>query len=82
MRLISSRILTDNAISYLLGFMSLHIGLSVKSGLCSFMVIKESLTADISIPSSRLRVAAIALSLEVTSFGTVGLVVEFSYVFC
>ena len=57
-------------ISDLLGFISLQVGLFMKSGLWSFMVINESLLAEISIRSSSPSFSATLLSTEVITSGT------------
>ena len=56
-------------ISVFVGFMSLHVGLFMKSGLWSFNVMNASLLAEISIRSSSLRLSAIFLSTAVKESG-------------
>ena len=61
-------------ISYFLGLMSLQVGLSMKSGLWSFSVMKESLDAKTSIQSASSIFSAIFLSSRVIMSGTFGFV--------
>ena len=56
-------------ISDFVGLMSLHVGLFMKSGLCSFNVMNASLLAETSIRSSSLRLSAIFLSTAVIESG-------------
>ena len=56
-------------ISDFVGFMSLHVGLFMKSGLWSFNVMNASLLAETSMQSSSLRPSVIFLSTAVTEFG-------------
>jgi len=56
-------------ISDFVGFMSLHVGLFMKSGLWSFNVMNASLLAETSIWSSSLRLSAIFLSTAVIESG-------------
>ena len=56
-------------ISDFVGFMSLHVGLFMKSGLWSFNVTNASLLAETSIRSSSLRLSAIFLSTAVIESG-------------
>jgi len=56
-------------ISDFVRFMSLHVGLFMKSGLWSFNVMNASLLAETSIRSSSLRLSAIFLSTAVIESG-------------
>jgi len=56
-------------ISDFVGFMSLHVGLFMKSGLWSFNVMNASLLAETSIRSSSLRLSAIFLLTAVIELG-------------
>ena len=58
-------------ISDFVGFISLHVGLFMKSGLWSFNVMNASLLAETSIRSSSLRLSAIFLLRAVIESGCV-----------
>ena len=66
----SSMCLLIMPISDLLGLINLQVGLFKKSGLWSFIVLKESLHADVSIRSSSPRFSAIFLPSKEITFGT------------
>ena len=80
MLMLSRMFLLIMPISDLLGFINLQVGLFKKSGLWSFIVMKESLHADVSIRMSSPRLSAIFLSSKEIAFGTLGLVVVACFV--